>query len=114
MGQLCVMRSLCETVRFSMRNSMFLYATLVIILGLFCVALCVNVTIPWPRVLKRKWIFVIKRVPRLHCASPHFLCVFCEWVMRLRWVEGHEYYIIHVCVCVQTFLGLELSQMVGP
>ena len=43
-----------------------------------------------------------------------FLAVSAKRVMRLRWVEGHEYYIIHVCVCVQTFLGLELSQMVGP
>ena len=66
------------------------------------------------QVFKSEKGFKMKRVPRLHCASPHFLCVFCEWVMCLRWVEGHKYYIVHMCVCVQTFLGLELSQMVGP
>ena len=82
---------------------MFPHVTLMIILGLFCVALCVNVTTPWPSVLKAKMGFVIKRVPRLHCASPHFLCVFAKQVMRQRCVEGHRYCIIRVHLCTNIF-----------
>ena len=34
--------------------------------------LCVNVMKPWLSIFKAKKGFVIKRVSRLHCASPHF------------------------------------------
>ena len=63
-----------------------------------------NVTIPWPSILKRKRGFEIKRVLRLYCASPHFLCVFAKWVMCLHWVEDHDYCIIHVYLCVNVFV----------
>ena len=61
---------------------------------------------------KAKKHFEIKMVSRHHCASPHFLCVLAKQVMRQCWVEGHEYCIIHVYICVQMFLGLDLSQRV--
>ena len=63
--------------------------------------------------LKVKKGFVIKGFEAPLCESSLSLC-FAKRVMYQHCVEGHGYCIIHVYVCVQTFLGLDLSQRVRP
>ena len=69
-----------EIVRFSVCSST---RTLRKWLSVPC-CIVLDVMIPWPTILKRKWVlwktkraFGISWVPRLHCASPHILW-FCE------------------------------------
>ena len=46
--------------------------------GMFCVAFMCECYNTMAKHFKAKKGFEIKRVSRLHCASPHFFCVFCE------------------------------------